>query len=47
VLHGRLCALALAASASGASGMAAGDVVPLTLTADRLHLFDAESGRRL
>lgn len=32
---------------AGGAGVAAGDVVPLTLPADRLHLFDAESGQRL
>jgi sn-glycerol 3-phosphate transport system ATP-binding protein len=48
LVHGYLGADApLTVRLPGISRVAAGDVVPLTVPAERLHLFDAQSGARL
>jgi len=47
LVHGRVGNELLTARLPGTSGVANGDTLSLATTADRLHLFDRDSGKRL
>jgi len=47
LVHGRLGAAPLTASIDGALAVASGDVLPLALDAEAVHLFDPETERRI